>query len=40
MRVAMIVAGVVVLINEAVAKARYSHVDKMNFEAPLTSLGG
>ena len=25
-------------INGAIAKARYGHVDKMNFEAPLTSL--
>ena len=26
------------LINEAIAKARYGNADKMNFEAPLTSL--
>src|SRR5258707_2162172 len=39
MRVAMIVAsGLSYFINEAVAKARYGNVDKMNFEAPLTSL--
>ena len=39
MRVLMIVASVASYwINEAVAKARYQHADKMNFEAPLTSL--
>jgi K(+)-stimulated pyrophosphate-energized sodium pump len=39
MRVAMIIAsGLSYYINEAVAKARYQNVDKMNFEAPLTSL--
>jgi K(+)-stimulated pyrophosphate-energized sodium pump len=39
MRVAMIIAsGLSYFINEAVAKARYQNVDKMNFEAPLTSL--
>ena len=39
MRIMMIVArGVSYFINEAVAKGRYGTVDKMNFEAPLTSL--
>src|SRR6266481_4440696 len=39
MRVMMIVAsGLSYFINEAVAKARFEHADKMNFEAPLTSL--
>jgi K(+)-stimulated pyrophosphate-energized sodium pump len=39
MRVAMIVAsGLSYFINETVAKGRYQHVDKMNFEAPLTLL--
>jgi K(+)-stimulated pyrophosphate-energized sodium pump len=39
MRIAMLVASAAAyFINGAVAKARYSHVDKMNFEAPLTSL--
>ena len=39
MRIMMVVAsGVSYLINEAIAKARYADVDKMNFEAPLTSL--
>jgi K(+)-stimulated pyrophosphate-energized sodium pump len=39
MRIMMIIAsGVSYIINEAVAKARYSHADKMNFEVPLTSL--
>ena len=39
MRITMIIAsGASYFINEAVAKARYEHVDKMNFEAPLTSL--
>jgi K(+)-stimulated pyrophosphate-energized sodium pump len=39
MRIFMIVAsGLSYFINEAVAKARYGNVDKMNFEAPLTSL--
>jgi len=39
MRVAMIVAsGLSYFINETVAKAKYGNVDKMNFEAPLTSL--
>ena len=39
MRIMMIVAAVVsYLINEVIAKARYAHADKMNFEAPLTFL--
>src|SRR5579862_7277657 len=39
MRVMMIVAsGLSYFINEAVAKGRYGSADKMNFEAPLTSL--
>src|SRR5262245_52419750 len=39
MRVMMIVAsGLLYFINEAIAKARFGTVDKMNFEAPLTSL--
>src|SRR5204862_293981 len=39
MRIMMIIAsGLSYFINEAVAKARYGGVDKMNFEAPLTSL--
>ena len=39
MRVMMIISsGLSYFINEAVAKARYQNVDKMNFEAPLTSL--
>ncbi len=39
MRVMMIIAsGLSYLVNEAVAKARYSHAARMNFEAPLTSL--
>jgi K(+)-stimulated pyrophosphate-energized sodium pump len=39
MRIMMIItSGVSYMINEAIAKARYSNVDKMNFEAPLTSL--
>ena len=39
MRIMMIVAsGLSYFINEAIAKARYGNVDKMNFEAPLTSL--
>src|SRR5213082_135029 len=37
MRIMMIVAsGLSYFVNEAVAKARYANVDKMNFEAPLT----
>ena len=39
MRIMMVVAsGVSYVINEAIAKARYGNADKMNFEAPLTSL--
>jgi K(+)-stimulated pyrophosphate-energized sodium pump len=39
MRVMMIIAsGISYFLNEAVAKARYQNVDKMNYEAPLTSL--
>jgi K(+)-stimulated pyrophosphate-energized sodium pump len=39
MRIAMLVASAAAyFINAAVAKARYSNVDKMNFESPLTSL--
>jgi K(+)-stimulated pyrophosphate-energized sodium pump len=39
MRVMMIItAGLSYFINAAISKARYQHVDKMNFEAPLTSL--
>jgi len=39
MRVMMIIAsGLSYFVNEAVAKGRYGTADKMNFEAPLTSL--
>ena len=39
MRITMIIAsGLSYFINEAVARRRYANVDKMNFEAPLTSL--
>jgi K(+)-stimulated pyrophosphate-energized sodium pump len=39
MRIMMIVAsGASYLINGAIAKAKYEHADKMNFEAPLTVL--
>src|SRR5437870_8428779 len=39
MRIMMIIAsGLSYFINEAIAKGRYGDVDKMNFEAPLTSL--
>ena len=39
MRIMMIVAsGVSYFINESFAKTRYGNADKMNFEAPLTSL--
>jgi K(+)-stimulated pyrophosphate-energized sodium pump len=39
MRIAMLVASAAAyFINGAVAKGRYANVDKMNFEAPLTSL--
>ncbi|HYP01511.1 MAG TPA: sodium-translocating pyrophosphatase [Pyrinomonadaceae bacterium] len=39
MRVMMIIASALsYFINEAMAKARYANADRMNFEAPLTSL--
>jgi K(+)-stimulated pyrophosphate-energized sodium pump len=39
MRIMMVVAsGVSYLLNEAVAKAKYSGADAMNYESPLTSL--
>jgi K(+)-stimulated pyrophosphate-energized sodium pump len=39
MRIMMLVASAVsYFVNEAIAKARYSNADKMNFETPLTSL--
>jgi K(+)-stimulated pyrophosphate-energized sodium pump len=39
MRIMMIVASAAsYFINDAIAKARYGKADKMNFEAPLTSL--
>jgi K(+)-stimulated pyrophosphate-energized sodium pump len=39
MRIMMVVAsGVSYFINGAIAKARYANADKMNFEAPLTTL--
>jgi K(+)-stimulated pyrophosphate-energized sodium pump len=39
MRVMMVVASAVsYFINEAIAKARYARAERMNFEAPLTSL--
>jgi K(+)-stimulated pyrophosphate-energized sodium pump len=39
MRIMMVIAsGLSYFINEAVAKARYANAEKMNFEAPLTSL--
>jgi K(+)-stimulated pyrophosphate-energized sodium pump len=39
MRVMMIIASAAsYFINEAMAKAKYQHVDKMNYEAPLTML--
>jgi K(+)-stimulated pyrophosphate-energized sodium pump len=39
MRIAMLVASAAAyFINGAVAKARYGNADKMNFEAPLTTL--
>ena len=39
MRIAMLVASAAAyFINSAIAKARYANADKMNFEAPLTSL--
>ena len=39
MRIAMLVASAAsYFINGAIARARYLHADRMNFEAPLTSL--
>ena len=39
MRIAMLVAAAsAYFINGAIAKAKYAHAEKMNFEAPLTSL--
>jgi K(+)-stimulated pyrophosphate-energized sodium pump len=39
MRVMMIItSGVSYFLNEAIAKARYQNVDKMNYETPLTTL--
>ncbi len=39
MRIMMIVAsGLSYFVNEAVAKSKYADADKMNFEAPLTTL--
>jgi K(+)-stimulated pyrophosphate-energized sodium pump len=39
MRIMMIVAsGLSYFVNAVIARARYANVDKMNFEAPLTSL--
>ncbi len=39
MRIVMILAsGLSYLLNETIAKAKYANADKMNFEAPLTSL--
>src|SRR5436189_2524110 len=39
MRVMMIIASAIsYFVNEAVAKAKYQNVDKMNYEHPLTSL--
>ncbi len=39
MRVMMVIAsGLSYFVNEAVAKARYQNVDKMNYETPLTTL--
>jgi len=39
MRIMMIIAsGLSYFVNEALAKSRYGDADKMNFEAPLTSL--
>jgi K(+)-stimulated pyrophosphate-energized sodium pump len=39
MRIMMLVASALAyFVNGAIAKARYANVDKMNFEAPLTSL--
>ena len=39
MRIVMVIAsGVSYLLNEAIAKARYSNAEKMNYEHPLTQL--
>jgi K(+)-stimulated pyrophosphate-energized sodium pump len=39
MRIVMVVAsGISYSLNDAIARARYSHADTMNFEAPLTAL--
>jgi K(+)-stimulated pyrophosphate-energized sodium pump len=39
MRIVMVVAsGVSYNLNDVIARAKYEHADKMNFEAPLTSL--
>jgi K(+)-stimulated pyrophosphate-energized sodium pump len=39
MRIMMVVASAgSYLINEVIAKARYSGAERMNFEAPLTQL--
>src|ERR1022692_4192761 len=39
MRIVMVIASALsYFVNEAVAKARYGNADKMNFEAPLTTL--
>src|SRR6185369_9315774 len=39
MRIVMVIAsGVSYLVNEAVARAQYATLDKMNYEAPLTRL--
>jgi K(+)-stimulated pyrophosphate-energized sodium pump len=39
MRIMMIIAsGLSYFVNDAIARSRYQNVDKMNFEAPLTSL--
>ena len=39
MRIVMVIASALsYFVNEAVARARYASVDKMNFEQPLTSL--
>jgi K(+)-stimulated pyrophosphate-energized sodium pump len=39
MRIMMIIASAIsYFVNDAIAKARYGRADKMNFEAPLTSL--
>src|SRR5260370_2342902 len=39
MRIVMLVASAAAyFLNGLIAKARYAHVDEMNYEAPLTSL--